>query len=367
MKLLIHDYNNEEWSKVATNYEGWKIISDDGNIRPCIGCFGCWLKTPGQCVIKDGYDQMGKLIHEADEVLIISKYTYGGFSGFIKNVMDRSIGYLLPFFRIYKGEMHHKPRYKEHKKIRFVFRGAGLTVEDKAKACKYVEAVAKNLNTKPEDVSFEECQAEKVVGQEKESVVVGKTILINCSLRGENANSKKFLDVIAGQLVDDATIINLTSYENKLDELVDILMTGEKLVFGMPLYVDGLPSQVVRLMELFEKHCVYDKKVYVVSNMGFYESRQLANLMSMVKDWCKACGIEYCGGVAIGGGGMMGSVIKYGSNGPGKNVYDSLVTLGERINKSDNSSDIYTSAYKFPRFMYFFAANSGMKRGMETK
>ena len=71
MKLLIHDYNNEEWSKVATNYEGWKIISDDGNIRPCIGCFGCWLKTPGQCVIKDGYDQMGKLIHEADEVLII--------------------------------------------------------------------------------------------------------------------------------------------------------------------------------------------------------------------------------------------------------------------------------------------------------
>ena len=90
MKLLIHDYNNEEWSKVATNYEGWKIISDDGNIRPCIGCFGCWLKTPGQCVIKDGYDQMGKLIHEADEVLIISKYTYEVsaicylFSAFIK-------------------------------------------------------------------------------------------------------------------------------------------------------------------------------------------------------------------------------------------------------------------------------------------
>ena len=115
MKLLIHDLNESEWSKVAAEYEGWKVISDNGSIKPCAGCFGCWFKTPGQCVIKDGYDQMGNLIHEADEVVVISKYTYGGFSSFIKTVFDRSIGYILPYFRFYKGEMHHKTRYRESK------------------------------------------------------------------------------------------------------------------------------------------------------------------------------------------------------------------------------------------------------------
>lgn len=33
--------------------------------------------------------------------------------------------------------------------------------------------------------------------------------------------------------------------------------------------------------------------------------------MSMVKTWCEACGIEYCGGIAIGAGDMMGRVIHY--------------------------------------------------------
>ena len=55
MKLLIHNMNDEEWSKVCENYKEWEVISDNGTIKPCIGCFGCWLKEPGECVIKDGY------------------------------------------------------------------------------------------------------------------------------------------------------------------------------------------------------------------------------------------------------------------------------------------------------------------------
>ena len=314
---------------------------------------------------------MGKLIHEAEEVLVISKYTYGGFSSFVKNVFDRSIGYLQPFFRFYKGEMHHTPRYRERKNIRFIFRGSNLSEEDKNKAQKYVKAVATNLHAKIVDISFENCpvhddvKADKVVDPVKETANTGDTILLSCSLRGDNSNSKKLLDVVAGKLDDDATSINLSSYVNKLDELSDIIMSADKLVFGMPLYVDGLPSTVVKLLELLEKRNISNKKVYVVSNLGFYESKQLENLMSMVKSWCDTCGLEYCGGVAVGAGGMMGSVIKYGYNGPGKYVYECLVTLSEKINKSEQLSDIYTKAYKFPRILYFLYANSGMKRGLK--
>ncbi len=78
------------------------------------------------------------------------------------------------------------------------------------------------------------------------------------------------------------------------------------------------------------------------------------------------CGIEYCGGIAIGAGDMMGRVIHYGSN-PSKFIYDGLLTLGEKISVSEKVSDVYTSANKFPRFLYFLTANSIMRCGMKTK
>lgn len=88
-----------------------KIIYDSGNIRHCIGCFGCWIKTPETCVIKDGYENMGELMSKCNELILISKCTYGGYSTFVKNVLDRSISYISPHFEMRNKEMHHKRRY----------------------------------------------------------------------------------------------------------------------------------------------------------------------------------------------------------------------------------------------------------------
>ena len=120
MNLVIHDLRTEEWNKVCSRYTGWHVISDQGSIRPCAGCFCCWNKTPGQCVIKDGYENMGALLHAADEVHVISRYTYGGFSSFVKNVFDRSLGYVLPQFEVINNETHHKKRYAEDNPFTFI-------------------------------------------------------------------------------------------------------------------------------------------------------------------------------------------------------------------------------------------------------
>ena len=83
-----------------------------------VGCFGCWCKTPGKCVIPDGYGDFGKRLGACGEYLILSRVVYGGFSPFVKNVLDRNIGYILPFFELRKGEMHHKPRYPDRFRLR---------------------------------------------------------------------------------------------------------------------------------------------------------------------------------------------------------------------------------------------------------
>ena len=52
MKLLIHDLPEAAFANFASEYEGWEIIAARGDIRPCVGCFGCWVKTPGRCVFQ---------------------------------------------------------------------------------------------------------------------------------------------------------------------------------------------------------------------------------------------------------------------------------------------------------------------------
>ena len=127
MNLIIHDLNSDEWNKISEKYSGWSVVSDTGTIRPCNGCFSCWNRTPGKCVICDGYENMGYLIHHAEEVVVISRYTYGGFSGFVKNVFDRSLGYVLPQFEVINGETHHKKRYDEDKPFTFIFYGESFS------------------------------------------------------------------------------------------------------------------------------------------------------------------------------------------------------------------------------------------------
>ena len=52
MDILIHDVKNLNERILSGNGKNnITVISDNGKIHPCICCFGCWIKTPGQCVI----------------------------------------------------------------------------------------------------------------------------------------------------------------------------------------------------------------------------------------------------------------------------------------------------------------------------
>ena len=132
MNLIIHDLSKEQWEALAFPLkEETKIIDNSGKIKKCMGCFGCWLKTPGRCVIPDEYQRMGELAAKAEELTIISKCSFGSYSSFVKNVLDRSISYVLPFFEIREGEMHHRKRYDNQFLMRVIFYGSDITEEEK--------------------------------------------------------------------------------------------------------------------------------------------------------------------------------------------------------------------------------------------
>ena len=131
-----------------------KAPSGAKEIHHCIGCFGCWIKTPGRCVIKDSYMNMGEQLSKCEELIFVSKCTYGGLSPFVKNVLDRSIGYISPNFTIINNEMHHKRRYDNIIKISVYFYNEEMSKKEKNVAKDLIHAQALNFHAEVNGIYF---------------------------------------------------------------------------------------------------------------------------------------------------------------------------------------------------------------------
>ena len=140
MNILIHD--RKELNKeniLKDNTVETFVVLDNGKMKPCICCYGCWIKTPGQCIIKDGYDNLGELLSKCNQLIIVSQCFYGSFSPFVKNVLDRCIcPYQLPFFEVRNGVTRHPKRYENKINLSVHFYG-DITENEKETAKKLAD------------------------------------------------------------------------------------------------------------------------------------------------------------------------------------------------------------------------------------
>ena len=109
MRLILHDLDGGFAELLARKAD--RVIVADGKYAPCQGCFGCWTKHPAECFMKDKLQQTCRQLGEADEVVVVTRNLYGGYSTPIKNVLDRSIGTSTPFSTYRGRQMHHTLRY----------------------------------------------------------------------------------------------------------------------------------------------------------------------------------------------------------------------------------------------------------------
>lgn len=82
-----------------TGTEAWveELQVNRLDISPCLGCFSCWNKTPGQCCIQDDMQQVISKLLWADLTIWSFPLYYYTVPGGLKTLIDRQLPMVLPF------------------------------------------------------------------------------------------------------------------------------------------------------------------------------------------------------------------------------------------------------------------------------
>ena len=84
------------------------------DIQPCLGCFNCWVRTPGECIQVRGGQQVAQAYMHANLVVFFTPVAFGGYSSVLKKAVDHLIPNISPFFARVNGETHHHRRYQRY-------------------------------------------------------------------------------------------------------------------------------------------------------------------------------------------------------------------------------------------------------------
>jgi multimeric flavodoxin WrbA len=139
-------------------------ILRDLKIKPCTGCFNCWVRDPGNCIIQDDANKISRLYMESDHVILASPLIMGFLSSLLKNTMDRNIPLVHPHLEEVDGEVHHKKRYDHYPIISFLLEKESFTdAEDIAIATGIFQREAINVRSSLGFVQFIETPVEEVL------------------------------------------------------------------------------------------------------------------------------------------------------------------------------------------------------------
>ena len=184
-----------------------------------------------------------------------------------------------------------------------------------------------------------------------------RILLINGSPKNSNSSSELMMNELSKQLGESNEYITINTSGLSKKIFLDMFTGVDTAVFIFPLYVDGIPSHLLRL--LYEssdelRDISPNVVVYAIANNGFYEGEQNALALNMIRHFCDAAGVKWGQGLGIGGGGMLG-VSQIGV-GPLKDIGIALSNFAANINKNKSGDNVFTHP-NFPKLLYKIGAH----------
>lgn len=187
-----------------------------------------------------------------------------------------------------------------------------------------------------------------------------KIALINASPKRGSSASKAILRVLEKHLAS-AEINWCDSAAGDGAALLQAVGGCKAIVFAFPLYVDGIPANLLRQLQQVcpaLAQAAPQAKVYALVNNGFYEGQQNALALEMMQHFAQAAGLTWGQGIGIGAGGMIQNAPI--GVGPLARLGKTLAVLADTILQGRSEATI-TIAPNFPRFLYTQAAHLGWR------
>ena len=183
-----------------------------------------------------------------------------------------------------------------------------------------------------------------------------KISIINGSPKAIKSNSE-ILGNYLSSLLKENKIKKYYSISFRLnDENKNEIYNSDVLIFLFPLYVDGIPSNLLKLLVEFEKKKVikYGTKIYCIVNNGFYEGKQNQLAILQIKNWCEKVKARWGQGIGVGAGELLPYLKKYPlGQGPLKNLGKVLDKFSANILTLKSDEDIYINP-NWLKSLYFF-------------
>ncbi len=93
---------------VEAGAEVESVFLQKKKIGYCLGCFKCWVATPGRCVQKDDMAELLEKMTDADYFLIGTPIYLDGMSAQTKTFLDRIVPVADPHLQIIDGHYRHQ-------------------------------------------------------------------------------------------------------------------------------------------------------------------------------------------------------------------------------------------------------------------
>lgn len=187
-----------------------------------------------------------------------------------------------------------------------------------------------------------------------------RILLLDGSPKVKDSASAYLLKALEERLPDQqVTWQNARKFEP--EALAAAIADADALVIAFPLYVDSIPSHLLRLLEAMQPSLAEAQEkpmVYAIVNSGFYDARQNHIALAMIRIWAEKCGCVYGQGLAIGAGGMA-QVAPLGQ-GPATSMGKRMDVLAQSVLSGNAGEDLYTEP-NFPRFLYKTMAHIGWR------
>jgi multimeric flavodoxin WrbA len=295
----------------------------DISLRYCVGCWGCWVKTPGQCRSCDASLDMDRAVIQSDFTLWAAPLKMGFPAELLKTALDKHLPLIHPYVEVAYSEAHHLRRYPRSPRVGLLLENEATTDDQDLQIIRDIHCrTAINFKTRLEFMLTTDTPTSEVAQRITASNIrlvplprhlaptEGGTIsaparltFFNGSPRGRKGSTPIMLDQIAIGFRGTTETYHLIRMK-ETRRMVQAFAQTECAILGFPLYTDSMPGIVKHFIEALEPLAGNGNNppLGFLVQSGFPEALHSRYVERYLEKLAARMGSPYLGTIVKGGG-----------------------------------------------------------------